>query len=143
MSDDAIPLIFVRIRNLTQFKHFGNGLTKKQARALCGVNFPKFNAENGYEYFGFLQDLNERLNEILYGMPIIEDSKVAYKENRMPELIRIRKILDKYRKTRLRYLSRIFLISIVIWFYRYVLGVRIFRLYSVLEEVWIILSMIS
>ena len=52
LSADKVPLIFVRIRNLAQFKRFGEALTKKQARALCGINFPKFNAENGYEYYG-------------------------------------------------------------------------------------------
>ena len=92
-----VPLIFVRVRNLAQFKEFAAGLTPKEARSLCGVNFPKFNAENGYEYFACLRDLNERLGEVLYGMPIIEDPEVAYKETRMAELTGIKKILDKYR----------------------------------------------
>lgn len=96
LSAEQIPLIFVRIRNLTQFKHFGEALTKRQVRYLCGINFPKFNAENGYEYYAYLRDLNERFNEILYGMPIIEDPEVAYKESRMQELVGIKKILDKY-----------------------------------------------
>ena len=96
MNAQKVPLIFVRIRNLAQFKAFGEKLTKNQVRSLCGVNFPKFNAENGYEYFAYLQDLNERFGEILYGMPIIEDPEVAYKESRMRELIGIKKILDKY-----------------------------------------------
>ncbi len=97
LDPDKVPLIFVRIRNLAQFKHFGEGLTKHQARSLCGINFPKFNAENGYEYYAYLQDLNLRLDEILYGMPIIEDPEVAYKETRMQELTGIKKILDKYK----------------------------------------------
>ena len=95
---DYVPLIFVRVRNLAQFKAFGEKLTKQEVKSLCGVNFPKFNAENGYEYFAYLQDLNERFEEILYGMPIIEDPEVAYKETRMPELLGIRKILDKYKE---------------------------------------------
>ena len=61
------------------------------------INFPKFNAENGYEYYAYLRDLNDRFGEILYGMPIIEDAEVAYKETRMIELMGIKKILDKYR----------------------------------------------
>lgn len=97
LSADSVPLIFVRVRNLAQFKHFGERLTQRQVRSLCGINFPKFNAENGYEYYAYLQDLNERFGEILYGMPIIEDSEVAYKETRIQELIGIKKILDKYR----------------------------------------------
>lgn len=96
LDEDKVPLIFVRIRNLAQFKHFGEKLTKSEVNSLCGVNFPKFNAENGYEYFAYLQDLNERFGEIIYGMPIIEDPEVAYKESRMQQLIGIKKILDKY-----------------------------------------------
>lgn len=96
LSADRVPLIFVRIRNLEQFKHFGEKLTKHQVKSLCGINFPKFNAENGYEYYAYLKDLNEKFSEILYGMPIIEDQEVAYKETRMQELIGIKKILDKY-----------------------------------------------
>ncbi len=30
LAPEAVPLIFVRIRNLTQFKHFGQGLTKNK-----------------------------------------------------------------------------------------------------------------
>lgn len=96
LNPDHVPLIFIRIRNLTQFKEFGNKLTKQEVRSLCGINFPKFNAENGYEYYAYLKDLNERFEEIIYGMPIIEDSEVAYKETRMSELMGIKKILDKY-----------------------------------------------
>ena len=44
LNPDFVPLIFVRIRNLEQFKAFGEKLTKQEVRSLCGVNFPKFNA---------------------------------------------------------------------------------------------------
>lgn len=97
LDPDYVPLIFVRVRNLAQFKAFGEGLTAKEVRSLCGVNFPKFNAENGYEYYAYLQDLNDRFGEIIYGMPIIEDAEVAYKESRLGELMGIKKILDKYK----------------------------------------------
>lgn len=97
LDEDKVPLIFVRIRNLEQFKAFGEKLTKQEVRSLCGVNFPKINAENGYEYYAYLRDLNVRFGEIIYGMPIIEDKEVAYKESRMAELTGIKKILDKYK----------------------------------------------
>ena len=96
LLETQVPLIFVRVRSFEQFKHFGEALTKRQLRSLCGINFPKFNAENGYEYYAYLKELNERFDEILYGMPIIEDPEVAYKETRMQELTGIKKILDKY-----------------------------------------------
>lgn len=96
LDGDKVPLIFVRIRNLDQFRAFGEELTKHQVRSLCGINFPKFNAENGHAYFTYLQELNERFGEVLYGMPIIEDPEVAYKETRMEELLGIKKILDEF-----------------------------------------------
>lgn len=96
LDEDKVPLIFVRVRNLEQFKDFGENLTSHQVKSLCGINFPKFNAENGYEYYAYLKDLNKKFGEVIYGMPIIEDPEVAYKETRMNELVGIKKILDKY-----------------------------------------------
>ena len=96
IDEDQVPLIFVRIRNLSQFRSFGESLTRHQVKSLCGINFPKFNAGNGYEYFAYLKELNERFCDVLYGMPIIEDKEVAYKESRLDQLLGIKRILDKY-----------------------------------------------
>ncbi len=96
LSPDNVPLIFVRIRNLQQFVHFGNELTKKQVRSLAGVNFPKFNTSNGEAYYQYLSELNDKFSEVIYGMPIIEDPEVAYKESRLNQLLGIKSILDKY-----------------------------------------------
>lgn len=98
LSWDDLPLIFCRIRNQGQFLHFADQLTPQHAKVLAGINFPKFNAQNGEAYLDHLAQLNKRLGEILYGMPIIEDARVAYKETRMPELLAIRKILDHHRE---------------------------------------------
>ncbi len=95
LDGDKVPLIFVRVRSLAQFKAFGEGLTRQEVRSLCGVNFPKFNAGNGDAYYAYLRELNERFDEILYGMPIIEDPQVAYCESRIPELLGIKEILDR------------------------------------------------
>ena len=97
LDADDVPLIFVRVRNVEQFKQFGQEFTKKEVRSLCGINFPKFNAGNGEAYFSYLQELNQRFEEIIYGMPIIEDPEVAYKESRISQLLGIREILDQYR----------------------------------------------
>ena len=96
LDGDKVPLIFVRVRNLEQFMEFGEKLTKQEVRSLCGVNFPKFNSDNGHEYFAYLQDLNKRFGEVIYGMPIIEDPEVMYKETRLEQLMGIKKIVDKY-----------------------------------------------
>ena len=96
LDADRVPLIFCRVRNMKQFVHFSDGLNAKQVSVLTGINFPKFNAENGTGYMEHLQELNERYGEILYGMPIIEDPEVAFKETRMQELMGIKRILDKH-----------------------------------------------
>ncbi len=97
LSYDDVPLVFVRVRNVDQFHHFSSQLTPKMVKILAGFNFPKFNSENGEVYYYHLRELNEKFGEVLYGMPIIEDPKVAFKETRMEELTRIRAICDKYR----------------------------------------------
>ncbi len=66
-------------------------------KVLTGINFPKFNTSNGEKYFSHLRGLNEKFGEVLYGMPIIEDSVVAFKETRIQELLGIKAILDNYR----------------------------------------------
>lgn len=96
LDKTKVPLIFCRIRNMEQFVHFAEALTPKQVKVLTGINFPKFNAENGEPYFQYLKELNEKFDDILYGMPIIEDPEVAFRETRMQELIGIKNILDRY-----------------------------------------------
>ena len=81
LDPDFVPLIFVRVRNLAQFKAFAEKLTKQEVRSLCGINFPKFNAENGYEYYAYLQDLNDRFGEILYGMLLLKIQKLHIKKH--------------------------------------------------------------
>lgn len=96
LSFEDVPLIFCRIRNQEQFESFSKRLTPHMAKALTGINFPKFNSENGEAYFAHLKKVSADLGEILYGMPIIEDPRVAFKESRMQELMSIRAILNKY-----------------------------------------------
>ncbi len=92
-----VPLLIFRVRNIEQFKHFSSMLRPEHLKVLTGFNFPKFNAENGEAYFAHLRELNERFGEIIYGMPIIEDRSVAFKESRMTELLGIKEILDRYK----------------------------------------------
>lgn len=98
LAYEDIPLIFFRVRSVEQFRHFSRMLKKEHIHLIAGINFPKFNIENGESYFEHLQELNVRFGEILYGMPIIEDSRVAFKESRMEELLGIKKVLDRYRE---------------------------------------------
>ena len=91
-----IPLIFIRVRNVEQFKAFAKMLNKERLEVLAGFNFPKFNSRNGDAYFSILKELSEKYNETLYGMPIIEDEEVMHKDTRIHELNGIQRILKKY-----------------------------------------------
>ncbi len=97
MNRENLPLIFCRVRNPEQFRHFSEKLTLNQVKVLAGINFPKFNSKNGEEYFSYLRELNVKFGEILYGMPILEDREVAFKETRIDELLKIKEILDRYK----------------------------------------------
>ena len=55
------------------------------------------NSGNANEYLDFLVELNGRFGETLYGMPIIEDRRVAFKETRLAELEGIKRALDAFR----------------------------------------------
>jgi len=93
-----IPLIFIRVRNVKQFEEFSGMLRKNHVSVLAGFNFPKFNSQNGASYFEILKSLSLKHNEILYGMPIIEDDDVIFKETRLYELDKIQKILSEYQE---------------------------------------------
>ncbi|MBR2592374.1 MAG: HpcH/HpaI aldolase/citrate lyase family protein, partial [Oscillospiraceae bacterium] len=93
-----LPLIFFRVRNPEQFRHFSAMLRPEHVKLITGFNFPKFNTENGEAYMSHLEELNRKFGEIIYGMPIIEDSRVAFKETRMDELVGIKRILDSHRE---------------------------------------------
>lgn len=97
ISFNDIPLIFIRVRNTFQFSSFAKKLTKKHAKVLTGFVFPKFNSSNGKEYLNILRQINNRFEEILYGMPILESKDVILKELRQNELISLQELLEIYR----------------------------------------------
>ena len=92
-----VPLIFFRVRNVKQFRHFSAMLKPEHIKFITGINFPKFNSETAEDYMSHLRELNARFGEVIYGMPIIEDRCVAYKESRLEELIAIKSVLDKFK----------------------------------------------
>lgn len=95
---EDIPLIFFRVRSIEQFKHFASMLQPRHIKYLCGFNFPKFNSLTAAPYMEHLVELNAKFGEIIYGMPIIEDSRVAYKETRLLELMAIKNVCDCHKK---------------------------------------------
>ena len=92
-----IPLIFFRVRSVEQFMHFSALLEPRHIRYVTGFNFPKFNSTNAAAYIDHLVELNAKFGEIIYGMPIIEDSRVAFKESRLAELLEIKRVMDTHR----------------------------------------------
>ncbi len=97
LTFDDVPLIFFRVRSVQQFKYLSYKLRQEHVRLIAGFIFPKFNSMNGYDYFSNLKNLNLQFGEILYGMPILEDKPVAWKETRIEELLEIRGRLWQYR----------------------------------------------
>ncbi|WP_439488428.1 HpcH/HpaI aldolase/citrate lyase family protein [Algoriphagus sp.] len=97
-SDDDLPLLFLRVRNINQFVSFSEKLSLKHVQILAGFVFPKFSTKNGDLFLSHLKYLNEYFGEILYGMPILESSEIAYKESRAAELEGVMKLMKPYRE---------------------------------------------
>ncbi|QOS67611.1 HpcH/HpaI aldolase/citrate lyase family protein [Eggerthella guodeyinii] len=95
ISYDSVPLVFCRVRSPEQFERFSKQLDGRHVRALAGINFPKFDTTNGNDYCRILRELNDRCGEIVYGMPILESERIAFKESRIDELLGIRRIVDE------------------------------------------------
>lgn len=95
---EDLPLIIFRVRNIEQFRHFSSMLRPEHIHLITGFNFPKFNSFNARPYLEHLDELNQRFGEILYGMPIIEERRVAFCESRAGELIAIKKVVDEYKE---------------------------------------------
>ncbi|MGG7162182.1 HpcH/HpaI aldolase/citrate lyase family protein [Clostridium ihumii] len=94
---DEIPLIFIRVRNINQFLNFTSKLSEKQMRLITGFTFPKFNISSGKIYLEHLLKLNNKFNEKIYAMPILETEEIIYKETRVSEGIYLKKLLWDYK----------------------------------------------
>lgn len=92
---DSLPLIFIRVRNVSQLKKL---LNESSLIALCGFVFPKFDVELGEKYFSALKEYNKSNKRNLYGMPILETPCIIHKETRIEELIKIKHIIDYYKE---------------------------------------------
>jgi len=92
-----LPLIFIRVRNIGQFRHLTTMLGERQ-EVLTGYVFPKFTAAQGAIYFELLEQTIQQHQLTLYGMPILESREVLYKESRMDALFAIKEVLQQYRQ---------------------------------------------
>ncbi len=94
---DKLPLIFIRVRNITQFINFSYKLSKENLELITGFIFPKFNSNNGLNYLEHLVDIEKEFSEKVYGMPILESEEVLYKENRIKEILKLKTLIDEYK----------------------------------------------
>lgn len=93
-----IPLIFLRVRNIFQFRAFSDKLNAKLFNILSGFVFPKFHSDNANEYLNTLESLNTKFKVRLYAMPIFEGDKIAYLETRHQELLSLKEILAPFKE---------------------------------------------
>ncbi|MGW8957447.1 HpcH/HpaI aldolase/citrate lyase family protein [Paenibacillus sp. NPDC055715] len=101
MSEQSLPLLFVRVRSVEQLERLLNGLGESLS-LLTGFVLPKFSSDNGRAYFELIAGYNrgkaERNIPVLYGLPILESSSIIYRETRWNELLSIKEILDQYQE---------------------------------------------
>lgn len=96
LSEEDLPLLFVRVRNTKQTERLL--LRGNELNLLSGFVLPKFNASTGVKDFEMIQNANEKYGTNFYAMPILESGNIIYKENRVAELMRIKEIFDAYRE---------------------------------------------
>ncbi len=94
LDQTDLPLLFVRVRNIEQFKNFSKKLSAQHLEILSGFNFPKFDTNNARQYLAQLDNLNSKNNKNLYGMPILESKELAYRGKRVQHLKEIEYILQ-------------------------------------------------
>ncbi|WP_103042214.1 HpcH/HpaI aldolase/citrate lyase family protein [Paenibacillus polymyxa] len=103
MSEQQLPLLFVRVRSVEQLERLLNSLGETLA-LLTGFVLPKFSSDNGRAYFAIIAEYNRTMHTgagdasrtpVLYGLPILESSKIIYRETRWKELLAIKEILDE------------------------------------------------
>jgi citrate lyase beta subunit len=98
LNQADLPLLFIRLRNIEQFKNFSKRLSAQHLEILSGFNFPKFDTSNGGKYLAQLEKLNNKNSKKLYGMPILESEELAYREKRVQDLKEIENILKPYKE---------------------------------------------
>ena len=94
LASENIPLVFFRARCTEQFHRLKELIDPKYYDIIAGYVFPKFNSENGEEYFQVLKEINLHSTHTVYGMPLLEGVELACKESRLPELPKVKAIID-------------------------------------------------
>ena len=92
----SLPLLFVRVRNPQHLESVHEKLGALE-NLLTGYILPKFDMTCAEEYKKLFLGLNQNREKTLYFMPTLECIAVARTESRIPELIRIKEVLDSVR----------------------------------------------
>ncbi|MEH7299834.1 HpcH/HpaI aldolase/citrate lyase family protein [Neobacillus drentensis] len=88
-----LPLMFIRVRNIEQFRRVNEQLGEA-TKLLTGVVLPKFTAERSEELLTEVLKIHSNEHPF-YAMPILETATVIQKETRMEELMNIKHLLDR------------------------------------------------
>ncbi|WP_315115180.1 HpcH/HpaI aldolase/citrate lyase family protein [uncultured Clostridium sp.] len=92
---DKLPMIFIRTRSYNQFLML---LNSSALLGLCGFVLPKFDIVEGEKHLQTLKKYNDKNNKHLYIMPILETPDIIFSEKRVLELLKIKTLLDFYKK---------------------------------------------
>lgn len=94
ISDDELPLLFIRVRNPKHLLHV-NELLGDTTSIITGFILPKFDSSNGAEYIDNTLKINKGRLKPLYIMPILESKMIADIEGRTHTLLNIKSHLAK------------------------------------------------
>lgn len=94
ISEDELPLLFVRVRNPKHLLHV-NELLGDTTSIITGFILPKFDSSNGAEYIDNTLKINKGRQKPLYIMPILESKMIADIEGRTHTLLNIKSHLAK------------------------------------------------
>ena len=94
ISEEDLPLLFVRIRNPQHLIHV-NDFLGDTTDILTGYILPKFDLTNGADYINNILLINKNRKKPLYIMPILESKMIADIEGRTHTLLNIKSYLAK------------------------------------------------
>ena len=90
-------LLFVRVRSADHIRQLVDALGPSLG-IVSGFVLPKFSVADGPDYLRAVADADEKSDHPMYAMPVLETSRVLYRESRESELIGIRELLDEHRE---------------------------------------------
>ncbi|MGP3976995.1 HpcH/HpaI aldolase/citrate lyase family protein [Streptomyces sp. 8N114] len=96
-TEDALPLLFVRVRESGQI----TGLVRRlgtAVRLLSGFVLPKFTEDRSGPFMEALTEAEAACGRRLFAMPVLESPELLHRETRTDALTGIARTLDKYRE---------------------------------------------